>query len=200
MSFTLIHDLVMYVMGGVILFATYLIIERSIFFTATLKEGKAVDAFVRSHLNDKKLHGQILATFDQGTSPQAQAICEVVKASQDNHSHEQMEYIVQSIYVAKQPTAHSRLWMLDTIITLSPLMGLLGTILGIIDAFYTLSSGSASADPAAVSRGIGTALYATGLGIFIALYAMLFFNYFNTKAEQITNQMKLISLTLLGAR
>lgn len=200
MSFTLIHDLVMYIMGGVVLFATYLIIERIIFFAATLKEGKAVDAFVRSHLNDKKLHGQILDAFDKGASPQAEAICEVVKASQENHSHEQMEYIVQSIYVAKQPTAHSRLWMLDTIVTLSPLMGLLGTILGIIDAFYTLSSGSASADPAAVSRGIGTALYATGLGIFIALYAMLFLNYFNTKAEQITNQMKRISLTLLGAR
>ena len=117
MSFTLIHDLVMVIMGGVILFATYLIIERWIFFSATLKEGKAVDAFVRSHLNDKKLHGQIIEAFDQRGSPQAQAICEVVKASQDNHSHEQMEYIVQSIYVAKQPTAHSRLWMLDTIIT-----------------------------------------------------------------------------------
>ena len=51
-----------------------------------------------------------------------------------------------------------------------------------------------------MSRGIGTALYATGFGILIALYAMMFYNYFNNKAEQITNQMKLISLTLLGAR
>lgn len=200
MSFTLIHDIVMYVMVGVLLLATYIAIERFIFFSVTLKEGKGVDNFVRSHLHDKKLHGQIIETFDNSASPQAQAICEVVKASQENHSHEQMEYIVQSIYVAKQPTVVTRLWILDTIITMSPLLGLLGTILGIIDAFYTLSSGNTVADPAAVSRGIGTALYATGLGIFIALYAMLFFNYFNTKAEQITNQMKLISLTLLGAR
>lgn len=200
MSFTLIHDLVMYVMVGVLLMATYVIIERLIFFAATMREGKNVENFVRSHLHDKKLHDQILETFEKQTSPQSQAICEVVKASKENHTHEQMEYIVQSIYIAKKPLVGPRLWILDTVITMSPLLGLLGTILGIIDAFYSLSSGNTAADPAAVSRGIGTALYATGLGIFIALYAMIFFNYFNTKVEQINNQMKLISLTLLGAR
>jgi biopolymer transport protein ExbB len=151
-------------------------------------------------LHDKKLHGQIIKTFDSQVSPQAQALCAVVKAAQEPHSREQMEYIVQSIYVAKKPLVGPRLWILDTIITMSPLLGLLGTILGIIDAFHSLSSGNAAADPAAVSRGIGTALYATGFGIFIALYAMMFFNYFSNRVEQINNQMKLISLTVLGAR
>lgn len=196
----MVHDIVMYVMIAVLLLATYVIIERFIFFISTLREGRAVENFVSSHLHDKKLHGQIIDTFAAKNSPQAQAICEVVKASQDSHTHEQMEYIVQSIYVAKKPSVATRLWILDTIITMSPLLGLLGTILGIIDAFHSLSSGNAAADPAAVSRGIGTALYATGFGIFIALYAMMFFNYFSSKVEQINNQMKLISLTLLGAR
>ena len=200
MTFTQIHDIVMYIMVGVILIATYVIIERFIYFAATLREGKNVVSFIRSHLHDKSLHGEILDVFKEHKSPQAKAICEVVEASQENHGHEQMEYIAQSIYVEKQPTVVSRLWILDTIITLSPLLGLLGTILGIIDAFYSLSSGNVAADPAAVSRGIGTALYATGVGIFIAMYAMLFYNYFNAKAEEVTNQMKLITLTLLGAR
>lgn len=200
MSFTLIHDLVMYAMIAVLLLATYVIIERLIFFAVTMREGKNVENFVRSHLHDKKLHGQIVDTFASQASPQAQAICEVVTAAKESHTHEQMEYIVQSIYVAKKPLVGPRLWILDTIITMSPLLGLLGTILGIIDAFHSLASGNAAADPAAVSRGIGTALYATGFGIFIALYAMMFFNYFSTKVEQINNQMKLISLTVLGAR
>lgn len=200
MTFTLIHDIVMYIMAGVILLATYVIIERFIFFATILREGKDVVGFIRSHLHDKSLHGEILEAFVKHKSPQALAICEVVEAARQNHGHEQMEYIAQSIYVDKQPTVVARLWMLDTIITLSPLLGLLGTILGIIDAFYSLSSGNVAADPAAVSRGIGTALYATGVGIFIALYAMMFFNYFNTKAEEVTNQMKLLTLTLLGSR
>jgi biopolymer transport protein ExbB len=200
MSFNYFHDVVMYFMIGVLLLATYVIIERIIFFAATLREGKNVENFVHSHLNDKKLHSQITDTFQTQTSPQAQAICAVVKAAEQPHTGEQLEYIVQSIYVAKKPLAGARLWILDTIITMSPLLGLLGTILGIIDAFHSLASGNAAADPAAVSRGIGTALYATGFGIFIALYAMMFFNYFNNKMEQINNQMKLISLTVLGAR
>jgi biopolymer transport protein ExbB len=200
MSFTLIHDLVMYVMVGVLLFATYVIIERFIFFAVTSREGKNVENYVRSHLHDKKLHGHIIDTFSSNKSPQAQAICAVATAASESHTHEQMEYLVQAIYVDKKPLVGSRLWMLDTIITMSPLLGLLGTILGIIDAFHNLSSGTASADPAAVSRGIGPALYATGFGIFIALYAMMFFNYFSTRVEQINNQMKLISLTVLGAR
>ena len=200
MSFTFIHELVMYFMVGVLLLATYVIIERMIFFAVTLREGKNVENFVRSHLHDKKLHGQIIDTFQSQTSPQAQAICEVVNAAKDEHTHEQMEYVVQSIYVSKKPLVGPRLWILDTIITMSPLLGLLGTILGIIDAFHSLASGNAAADPSAVSRGIGTALYATGFGIFIALYVMMFFNYFNNKVEEINNQMKLISLTVLGAR
>jgi biopolymer transport protein ExbB len=200
MSFNIIHDLIMYFMVGVLLLATYVIIERIIFFAVTLREGKNVETFVHSHLHDKKLHNQIVDTFQTQTSPQAQAICAVVKATEENHTNEQLEYIVQSIYVAKKHLVAPRLWMLDTIITMSPLLGLLGTIMGIIDAFHSLASGNAAADPAAVSRGIGTALYATGFGIFIALYAMMFFNYFNNKVEQINNQMKLISLTVLGAR
>ena len=187
-------------MIGVLLLATYVIIERLIFFAVTLREGKNVENFVHSHLHDKKLHSQIVDTFQTQTSPQAQAICAVVKATEEHHTNEQLEFIVQSIYVAKKPLVGPRLWILDTIITMSPLLGLLGTILGIIDAFHSLASGNAAADPAAVSRGIGTALYATGFGIFIALYAMMFFNYFNNKVEQINNQMKLISQTVLGAR
>ncbi|HEX5391664.1 MAG TPA: MotA/TolQ/ExbB proton channel family protein [Rhodocyclaceae bacterium] len=200
MSFTLLHEFVMYFMGAVLLLATYIIIERMIYFSSMLRQGRDVEGFVRSHLHDKTLHGEILEAFSGKTSPQASAICEVVKAAQLNPGHERMEYMVQAIYVERQPTVHSRLWILDTVITLSPLLGLMGTILGIIDAFYALSSGNSAADPAAVSRGIGTALYATGFGIFIALYAMGFFNYFNEKAEQISNQMKLISLTLMGAK
>lgn len=200
MSFTQIHDLVMYVMVGVLLLSIYVIIERFIFFSITSKEGKKVEDYVTSHLHDKKLHGHIIDIFNLNTSPQAQSICAVAKAAKEHHTNEQMEYLVQSIYVSKKSIVSSRLWILDTVITMSPLLGLLGTILGIIDAFHSLSSGSASADPAAVSRGIGSALYATGFGIFIALFAMMFFNFFNTKVEHINNQMKLISLTVLGAR
>jgi biopolymer transport protein ExbB len=196
MSFTLVHDFIMYVMAAITAIATFIIIERVIFFIAVLREGKEVDGHIKSHLNDKELRKELHHTFSSYKGPQASALLEIVDARE--MPHEEMEYYVQSVYVSKQPVLNSRLWMLDTIITLSPLLGLLGTIMGIIDSFHTLSSADGSSDPAGVSRGIGTALYATGFGIFIALYAMTFFNFFTSKVEQINNQMKLISLTVLA--
>ncbi len=197
MNFMAIHNAVMYLMAAILLVATWVIVERIIYFISTEREGRRVGEFMKTHLHDVNLHHEILAECGERRSPQAQAMCEIVNASQ--LSHDETEYFVQSVYVAKQSVLHARLWILDTVITLSPLLGLLGTILGIIDAFYNLSSGNGSSDPAAVSRGIGTALYATGFGIFIALYSLVFFNYFNSKVEAINGQIKLLALTYLSS-
>lgn len=192
------HDFTMYLMAIAVLFATYIIVERALYFGAILREGKDVDHYLRIHKKDEALRTELLQKFGTSRGPQAQALSEVAEAG--SLPHNEMEYFVQSVYIAKQDMLNKRLWILDTIVTLSPLMGLLGTILGIIDAFHSLSSGQGSADPAGVSRGIGTALFATGFGIFIALYSMMFYNYFTNKVEQVNNQMKLISLTFLANR
>ncbi|MHB1591854.1 MAG: MotA/TolQ/ExbB proton channel family protein [Sulfuricella sp.] len=197
MSYNLLHDVIMYAMLGMALIATYVIVERMIFFSYTMKEGKGLAAFVNSHLHDTNLHQELRDKFSDSRGPQGQAMCEIVDAAP--MSHAATEFFVQSVYVAKQPLLTKRLWLLDTIVTLSPLMGLLGTIMGIIDAFHSLASNGTS-DPSAVSRGIGTALFATGLGIAIALYSMAFFNFFGEKVEQVNNQMKLISLKFLATK
>ncbi|HQT42369.1 MAG TPA: MotA/TolQ/ExbB proton channel family protein [Halothiobacillus sp.] len=197
MSFNMIHDVIMYAMLGMIIIATYVIVERMIYFSYSMREGKRISAFVNSHLHDTNLHAELREQFSGSQSPQGQALSEIVNAPP--MSHTATEFFVQSIYVAKQALLSKRLWLLDTIVTLSPLMGLLGTIMGIIDAFHSLASNGTS-DPAAVSNGIGTALFATGLGIAIALYSLAFFNFFGEKVEQINNQMKLISLKFLATK
>ncbi len=85
--------------------------------------------------------------------------------------------------------------MLDTIVTASPLLGLLGTILGIIDTFTALARSGIS-DPSGVSAGIGTALFATALGISVALFGLLFFNHFQERIERLSDQMKVLILRL----
>ncbi|WP_148050475.1 MotA/TolQ/ExbB proton channel family protein, partial [Pseudomonas protegens] len=74
-----------------------------------------------------------------------------------------------------------------------PLLGLLGTILGIIDTFKALAETGVS-DPGEVSKGIGTALYATALGIAIALGSMIFHNHFQDRVERITDHLKILLL------
>lgn len=89
-----------------------------------------------------------------------------------------------------------RLWLLDTAVTAAPLLGLLGTIFGIVDTFLALSRSGLS-DPSAVSAGIGTALYATALGIAIALVGMLAFNYLTDRNERIGERLKMLILKLV---
>jgi biopolymer transport protein ExbB len=61
----------------------------------------------------------------------------------------------------------------------------LGTILGIMETFTALSEGGVS-DPGAVSRGIGTALTATAIGIATALYGLVGHNLLHRQAEHIS--------------
>jgi biopolymer transport protein ExbB len=88
---------------------------------------------------------------------------------------------------------NARLWILDTLVTAAPLLGLLGTIFGIMQTFGALSAGGIS-DPGAVSRGIGNALEATALGIAIALYGLLAHNALHRQAEHLSDRFKFFLL------
>jgi biopolymer transport protein ExbB len=73
--------------------------------------------------------------------------------------------------------------VLDTLITLSPLLGLLGTITGMIHAFGLLGGAELSA-PQAITGGIAQALIATAFGLGIAITALIPFNYLNARLEE----------------
>jgi biopolymer transport protein ExbB len=78
--------------------------------------------------------------------------------------------------------------LLDTVITLSPLLGLLGTVVGMIHSFG-LIAGDLDA-PAAITGGIAEALIATAFGLGIAITALLPFNYLNTKLEDARRELE----------
>lgn len=73
--------------------------------------------------------------------------------------------------------------VLDTMITVAPLLGILGTVLGIISSFNLLGS-EGLADPKLVTSGIAQALLTTAGGLIISIVALIPYNYFNTRIDK----------------
>jgi biopolymer transport protein ExbB len=88
------------------------------------------------------------------------------------------------------------LWILETIVTAAPLLGLLGTITGMIRSFK-LFGNQGLVDPAGVTGGVAEALVATALGLFVALIALFAFNYCSDRQARILDEMERLGTRLI---
>lgn len=94
--------------------------------------------------------------------------------------------MTKALEVAAQreiPVLKQRLTILDTIITLAPLLGLLGTVTGMIGSFGIMSQ-EGIGQPHAVTGGVAEALIATATGLLIAILTLVPYNYFSNRAER----------------
>jgi biopolymer transport protein ExbB len=85
--------------------------------------------------------------------------------------------------------------VLDTMVTVSPLLGIFGTVTGIIRSFEAMGVAGAQ-NPIAVSGGIAEALITTATGLSIAIPSLAFFNYFNAKIEDAFHEIETYSTSL----
>ncbi len=85
--------------------------------------------------------------------------------------------------------------VLDTMITVAPLLGIFGTVLGIISSFEMLSTAGIE-HPKAVTAGIAQALITTAYGLGIAILSVFPFNYFNSLMQKSANTMEKYATSL----
>ena len=111
-----------------------------------------------------------------------------------NHQHESMQGALQLAAAVEIQRASRFLTVMDTIITLAPLLGLLGTVTGIMRAFNAV--GEAGLDPSIVSAGIGEALIATAFGLGIAMTTLIPFNYFTSKVQFLSFELETAATNL----
>lgn len=89
------------------------------------------------------------------------------------------------------------LGVLGTVGATAPFVGLLGTTMGIVNAFTGMAAAGASGGLAGISAGIAEALITTAFGLLVAIPAVWFYNYFTTKIENLTVEMTYSSKELI---
>ena len=82
------------------------------------------------------------------------------------------------------------LWILGTVASSAPFIGLLGTVVGIIKSFESMAI-AGTGGFAVVAAGISEALVATALGLAVAIIAVIFYNYFQTRISMLTGLFRI---------
>jgi len=97
------------------------------------------------------------------------------------HANVRQEEVVQAAAKKKALELRRYLEYLSVIVTMAPLLGLLGTVIGMISSFSVLSV--AAGEPFAITGGVGEALVATASGLLVAILALSFYAYLSHRAN-----------------
>ena len=125
-----------------------------------------------------------------------------VLSSGVSHFHssvEEMELAMKNRAEEWVPLLEKRIEVLDTVITAAPLMGLLGTITGMMSSFRVLSEKGVN-EPNAITGGVAEALIATATGLVIALFCLVAYNYLSAKVKVFIYEVESVASRLVEER
>jgi biopolymer transport protein ExbB len=185
---------ILYIMSIVLLVALTVIVERSWYLKRVIREGSAISHAISSlhHLDKESIEELSLRAerFPHG------ALLSVPLRYPEVHDPNRLSELLDESILWQAPRIDRSLWMLDTIVTLAPLLGLLGTIIGMFNAFQVL--GAASSAPTQITGGVAEALVATASGLFIAIIGLVFFNGLSNHVRLIIHQLETIKVMLVN--
>ena len=113
-------------------------------------------------------------------------------AARNNPALTEAQAREETTRIARAELARARagLRLLDLVVTIAPLLGLLGTVIGMIAAFRTLQETGGQADPAALAGGIWEALLTTAAGMGVAIPASMALSWFESVADRVQADME----------
>ena len=185
---------IMYVLLLCSIFVVTIGIERAMYFSR-MDTGRAFARnFYQCMANDDFAGARKLAEDHRGAL--ANILFGAMKLVKKDSSRVSSYMEIQSgIALSK---LRKRLYYLSVIVTMAPLLGLLGTISGMISAFsvFNLQSGQATA----ITGGVGEALIATAMGLCVAIIALAVHAYFTQRIESIVTDMEQCFSLVEGAK
>ena len=185
---------IMWPLLALALVAIFVSVERLIAIRRAASDNDDFVARVRQMVNAGDLDGA-LALSEKTPGPVPLLVANGLR----NHHLEttDIERAMEELALRQTPLLHKRLGVLDTVITMAPLMGLLGTITGMIQSFNVVSTAGSSA-PTAITGGVAEALIATATGLTIAIVTLPVYNYLTEKVKEIIADMEVRATQLLN--
>ncbi|HTH12904.1 MAG TPA: MotA/TolQ/ExbB proton channel family protein [Spirochaetia bacterium] len=156
--------------------------------------------FRRIALDEDKLFARVKTAVEKGHWDEALAICDTVEAPLAGLIRAAVEHrtladadlkeAVRDAAVRELPAVEHTIQAVNVIAGISPLMGLLGTVSGIINSFNVLGSFGAVSDPSVLAKGISEALLTTAAGIVIAVPSMVIYAWLAARANSVIGRLE----------
>ena len=187
-------DGVIYVLGFLMLVTLAVVIDRFWFLRRTIVGG---DRIVRQATAAPTLGAAALrALADHASRLPEAVILDAALRHAEGHRGAPLGDRLDEAIMLVAPTLDRRLWILDTAVTLAPLLGLFGTIIGMFHAFSVLAApGHAPAD---VTAGVADALVATACGLLIAIVGLAAFNALSNQVRLVLHQLDTLRILIVN--
>ena len=175
---------VMYILLICSICVASIMIERIMFYK---RAGKNIDAFVSKlpEIMQGKDFNDLLLEVKEENNIAAMIVEEGIQAAIKGQN---TTVAIDTAYSVGAESLRARLSYLSMIVTLAPLLGLLGTIAGMISSFnvFSLQAGQ----PLAITGGIGEALIATATGLCVAIFALVVHTWFAAQVDHLSTVME----------
>jgi biopolymer transport protein ExbB len=182
----------MYVIVLCSVILTSLVLERFLYFGMRAGNPQALLSVIAGFLERQECDGALDACRKAKGSP-ARVFAGALHRRED--SREEMDEAMEATIAEEAIGYEANLNYIGTIAVIAPFIGLLGTVLGIMRAFHNIAEKGATG-PAVVSRGVAEALTATAAGLFVAIPASIFFNYFRGRSRSISSSLRIAASRL----
>lgn len=187
---------VLYLLLGLGVISLAIVIERWWFFSTNRIDLRAVTEQLDAHLGRAEVDEAEAMLRDTGSVETDVAARALASARRDGRDG---EHALATQLALHRPQTERFLTFLGTLGNNAPFLGLLGTVLGIIRAFHELAQhGEGGVN--VVMAGISEALVATAVGLVIALPAVIAFNHFSRRADQVAANAEALSRIALSWR
>jgi biopolymer transport protein ExbB len=156
--------------------------------------------FQRIRTDEDKLLARVKAAIEKGRHDEALAICDtneaplgaLIRAGIDNRTlpESELREVVREAAVRELPRVEAGIAAVGTIGNIAPLLGLLGTVSGIINSFNVLGDFGAASDPSVLAKGIAEALITTAAGIMLAVPSMVAYSTLAGMANKVIGALE----------